>query len=357
MTLATPHRCTLAAIVVSLATGAWAQQYRVTPLVSDLPDEAAHKDALLVNPWGIAFNPQGFVWVANNETGSATLYDGNGSPQSLIVGIPSVPNSTAAGHPTGIVFSGAQDLVVTQGGASGPARFVFATLEGTISGWAPTVDQTHAIITVDSTGSQAIYTGLAVAQVGGASRLYAADFHNARVDVFDGSFQIVRGAAFADAGLPARFAPFGIQVIGDRVYVTYAKQDLKGQEEITGPGLGAVNVFDLNGNRLARVATGGPLNAPWGVAQSPGNFGSHSNEILVGNLGDGRINTFRRVPNHPLHFQFKGPLKDRGHPIEVEGLWGIAFGNGLSNQPTNTLFFAAGIDDEEHGLYGRIDRR
>lgn len=326
-------------------------RYRVTALVSDVPGAAAHTDPHLVNAWGVAFNPAGFVWVADADGGVSTLYDGNGvpspQPTPLVVAIPS-PTAGEAGHATGIVFSGGSDFVVTAGGVSAPARFMFATEDGTIAAWAPQVDFTHAIQVVPPV-DDASYKGLALAP----GRLFATDFHNARVDAFDGTFApLATPGGFVDPHLPAHFAPFGIAVLDGHVFVTFAMQDAAGDDEVTGRGLGVVDMFDTDGRLQARVAAGGKLNAPWGLAVSPSNFGEHSGQLLVGNFGDGRINTFEL---HHGQFQFKGQLEGPHGPIRIDGLWGLAFGNGISNQPTNTLFFAAGPDDESHGLYGRID--
>jgi len=345
------------ALSLAIASAAVAQPYRVTDLVSDTGG-AAHTDTALVNAWGIAFNPQGFVWVADNGTGKSTLYNGLGVPQSLIVSIPSVTNSEDPGSPTGIVFTGGDDFVVTQGSASGPARFIFATENGSISAWSPQVDMTHAIIMVDDSDENNIYKGLAVAPVGNSHRLYATDFHNNRVEVYDGSFGSIEVPGhFADPTIPPRFAPFGIQTIGDRIYVTYAMQDANAEDEIDGPGLGYVNAFTVDGFRIARIASRGELNAPWGIALAPQHFGQHSNELLIGNFGDGRINAFssHRSFVGVTTYRSEGPLRARGHAITIDGLWGIAFGNGLQNQPRDTLFFAAGPQHEGHGLYGRID--
>ena len=336
--------------------------YRQHNLVSDGSVTADHVDPNLVNAWGLAFNPFGFVWVANNGTGTSTLYDGAGSPQSLVVQIPT-PSDNSGGNPTGIVFNGSSGFVVTAAGASGASRFIFATEDGVIAGWAPSVDATHAIVAVDnSTSTGAIYKGLALSAGGNGQLLYAADFHNAKVDVFDSSFAPVDLAALAsakgnantpfhDRRIPAGFAPFGIQAIGGDIYVTYALQDADKKDEIAGRGLGYVDVYDPNGALLHRVASRGSLNAPWGVALAPAGFGRFSNTILIGNFGDGTINAYEPVLNFPL-----GALRGADHrPLKIDGLWGLAFGNGLAKQPVNTLFFAAGPDDEAHGLYGRLD--
>ncbi len=323
--------------------------YTMTALVSD-GSTTPHTDTHLVNGWGVAFNPNGYVWVANAETSTSTLYDGNGVPQSLVV---SIPDGTAGpANPTGIVYNGSSDFVVSQGGLSGAAPFVFVGEAGTLSGWAPGVNLNAAITVYDGSASGTSYKGLALAQQAGANFLYATDFHNGRVDVFDRSFAKVSAAGgFSDPGLPAGYAPFGIQAIGGKIYVAFAKQDATASDEVTGAGLGIVDVFDTSGTLLQRLVTDGPLNAPWGIAMAPANFGPFSSALLVGNFGDGKINAFN--PSTGAHL---GTLSDaNGSPIVIDGLWGIAFGNGINSQPTNTLFFAAGPNDETHGLYGRID--
>lgn len=324
--------------------------FKFTILVSDGAVPAAHIDPNLKNAWGIVFNPKGFVWVANNGTQKATLYDGNGVPQTLVVTLPEVASGPA--NPTGIVFNGSTDFVVSSGGKSGAAAFIFAGEGGTLSAWSPAVGPTNAFTVFDGSSANAVYKGLALAMSSSGNRLYAADFHNNRVDVFDKNFvKLSLPGAFQDALLPAGFAPFGIQAIGTKIYVTYAKQDIKMHDEEDGAGLGAVDVFDTDGNLLLRLAQGGPLNAPWGVTQAPANFGSLSNDILVGNFGDGTISAF-----DPTSGKFIGKLlQPDGSNFVQPGLWGIAFGNGLSAQPTNTLFFAAGPNEEADGVYGRLD--
>jgi uncharacterized protein (TIGR03118 family) len=326
-------------------------RFKSTILVSDGAVAAAHVDPNLKNAWGIAFNPKGFVWVANNGTQTATLYDGNGVPQTLVVTIPAVASGTA--NPTGIVFNGSTDFVVSSGGKSGAAPFIFAGEGGTLSAWSPGVGPTTAFTVFDGSSANAVYKGLALAASSSGNRLYAADFHNSRVDVFDKNFAklTLPSGAFQDTSLPAGFAPFGIQAIGAKIYVAYAKQDTEMHDEEDGAGLGAVDVFDTDGNLLQRLAQGGPLNAPWGMTQAPANFGSLSNDILVGNFGDGTISAF-----DPANGKFIGKLtQPDGSNVVQPGLWGIAFGNGLSAQPTNTLFFAAGPNHEADGAYGRLD--
>ncbi|HEX7910927.1 MAG TPA: TIGR03118 family protein [Paraburkholderia sp.] len=324
--------------------------FTVTALVSDGVVPAAHTDANLKNPWGVAFNPKGFAWVADNGTNVATLYDGNGVPQSLVVTIPAGKNGSAS--PTGIVFNGTSSFTVTQNGKSGVAAFIFTGEGGTITAWAPTVGPTNAFVMYDDGTGGAVYKGLALASINGSNFLYATDFHNSKIDVFDTNFtKVALPGAFVDPAIPAGFAPFGIQLIGSNLFVTYAMQDAAKHDDVAGPGLGMVDVYDTAGNLKQHFATGGPLNAPWGMAQAPANFGSMSGAILIGNFGDGRINAFNAVNGQSI-----GTLNGANNtPIVENGLWGIAFGNNLSNQPSNTLFFAAGPNAEANGLYGRID--
>jgi uncharacterized protein (TIGR03118 family) len=343
----------LAATISACAFGTSSGTYRQRNLVSDTPAiPAAHTDPNLVNAWGVAFNPFGFVWVANNGTGTSTLYDGDGNVQTLVVRIPA-PTADATGNPTGIVFYGGSNFVVSQGGLSGPSRFIFASEDGGISGWAPNVNLNNAVRVVNNGPSGAIYKGLAISADGTRPLLYATDFRNAKVDVFDGNFApvVLPGTPFRDPNIPAGYAPFGIQAINGDIYVSYAKQDADREDDVPGPGFGYVSVFDPNGEFVRRLITRGALNAPWGMALAPASFGRFSNRLLVGNFGDGRINAYDLASGKWL-----GALRGPDHkPIRIEGLWGIAFGNGLQNQPIDTLFFAAGPDDEQHGLYGRLD--
>ncbi|MGE5649464.1 TIGR03118 family protein [Noviherbaspirillum sp. UKPF54] len=332
-------------------TGNFYQQHN---LVSDGSNPADNTDPNLINSWGIAFNPFGPVWVADNGTGVSTLYDGNGKPQPLVVQIPGPANASGPGTPTGIVFNGSTGFVVSQGGASGASKFIFATEDGVIAAWAPNVDATHAIRMIDnSVATAAVYKGLALSAGGSGSLLYAADFHNNRIDVFDGSFKPVTlpAGAFSDPNLPAGFAPFGLQAIGGDIYVSYAKQDAAKHDDVAGVGLGFIDVYDPNGTLLRRVVSQGALNSPWGMTLAPAGFGQFSGRLLVGNFGDGLIHAYDAATG-----EFAGTLKDAGkRPIQIDGLWGLAFGNGFANQPVNTLFFAAGPGDEKQGLYGRIE--
>lgn len=327
-----------------------ATKFMATNLVSDGTLPAAHTDANLVNAWGMVFNPTGFVWVANNGTSKSTLYDGNGVPQTLVVSIPA--GTGGDGSPTGIVFNASQDFKVTQNGVTGASAFIFAGEHGTLSGWSPAVNRTNAVMVFDGGANGPVYKGLAISSYLGANYLYAADFRNNAIDVYDASFtRVTLPGSFRDPGLPAGYAPFGIQAVGDRIYVAYAKQAATGPDEVAGAGLGLVDVFASSGAFIKQLAMGGVLNAPWGMAMAPANFGTFSGDLLVGNFGDGTINAF-----NPSSGKLDGTLsKTDGMPIVIDGLWGIGFGNGVNAQPTNTLFFAAGPADESHGLYGRID--
>jgi len=326
--------------------------YRASALVSDGPVRAAQVDARLVNPWGIAFNPVGFVWVANNGSNTSTLYDGNGVPQTLVVSIPA--GSRGAAAPTGIVFNGSSDFVVSAGGLSGPAPFIFDGEGGTLSAWSPTVNRLNAITVYDDGAGGAVYKGLAIASNGGANTLYAADFHNNKIDVFNASFAKLTLAtgSFVDPQLPTGYAPFGIQAIGSRIYVAYALKQTGSDDEVAGPGLGVLAAFNTDGSFVAQlVGPNGALNAPWGIAMAPPDYGAFSNALLVGNFGDGSIHAFNATTGEAI-----GALTAAdGSRIVLRGLWGIAFGNGLNGQPTNTLFYAAGANDEANGVYGRID--
>ena len=306
-------------------------------------------DPNLVNAWGLAFNPFAVAWVADNGSGVSTLYDGDGHVQGLVVQIPT-PSATSGGTPTGIVFNGspsATSFVVN----GTPSKFLFATEDGVIAGWP---GGTQAFVAVDnSTTTGAVYKGIALSAGGSGQLLYATDFHNGRIDVFTNTFApaTLAAGAFIDPHLPSGYAPFGIQAISGNIYVTYAKQQAGSDDEAHGQGLGVVDVFDPNGVFLSRVATHGNLNAPWGIAMAPAGFGKFSNSLLIGNFGDGSINAFD-TKNYTPRGQLRG---SDGKAIKIDGLWGLAFGNGFADQPVNTLFFTAGPDDEHHGLYGRID--
>jgi uncharacterized protein (TIGR03118 family) len=339
--------------------------FTVTNLVADTAGTAAlTTDAHLVNPWGIAFGPTTAIWVADNRTATATQYDGNGKAQPTAT--PLVVNfaPSAAGvafNPTGIVFNASSDFVVSAT-ASGASHFIFAGEGGMIAGWSPGVDRTHAITAFTATDG-AVYKGLAIANNGTGNFLYATDFHGNKVDVFDAHFtkqaSSATAFAFVDPTLPAGYAPFGIQALNTgaagatEIYVTYAQQNgTDNHDQTNGAGLGLVDIFDTNGVFVSHlVGTGGLLNAPWGVALAPADFGTLSNAVLIGNFGDGKINAFATGTG-----AFVGAVSDaNGTAFALPGLWGIAFGNDTGNQPHNTLFFSAGVNDQANGEFGRID--
>ncbi len=342
----------IAAASIAFAVGsasAASTFYTQHNLVSDGAVTADHVDHNLVNPWGIAFNPFGDVWIADNGTGLSTLYDGSGVANSLVVQIPGVGG--APGAPTGTVSNSSKSFVVTKNGVSAPSAFIFVTEDGVISGWASSVDSTHAVVAVDNSASGAVYKGVALSANGSGSLLYATDFHNGKIDIFDSKFQSVPTTGFVDPALPKHFAPFGIQAIAGDIYVSYAKQDSDAHDNVNGAGLGYVDVYDPNGVMIRRLISRGHLNAPWGMALAPAGFGQFGSRLLIGNFGDGMINAYNLANG-----LWAGQLMDtQGQPIAISGLWGIAFGNGFANQPVDTLFFAAGTNDEANGLYGRID--
>jgi uncharacterized protein (TIGR03118 family) len=344
----------LAAVVLTTAAvagGAGAREaadiYNVHPLVSDgSTTPAAATDGSLVNGWGLSAGPTTPWWTSNNGTNTSTLYSGVGSKQALTV--------TVAGGPTGTVFNGnAADFVVSQNGKSGAARFLFATEAGTILGWSPAVNGTAAVVGVDRSSGGAIYKGLATVN----DRLYATDFHNGRVDVFDASFNpVATSGGFTDATVAKGFAPFGIQALGGNIFVTYAKQDSAAKDDDAVPGQAYVDEFTPDGQLVARVVNSGkknaPLNAPWGLAMAPADFSVFGGDLLVGNFGNGRISAYTQRANK---WVYKGQLRiGDGTPIAIDGLWAIAFGNGAAAGPTNTLYFLAGPGQEQHGLYGSI---
>lgn len=332
------------------AEGAPAGGYQVSALTSDGKVPAANSDASLVNPWGIAFNPSGPVWIANNGSNTSTLYIGGGSKFPLTVNIPAGSNGPA--NPTGIAFNDGSGFSVGSGLLSGSASFIFDGEGGTITGWSALADPFNAIVAYDDGSGGAVYKGLALASNNGAPFLYATDFHNGKVDVFDSGFRKLANSGFSDPQLPAGYAPFGILSIGGMLYVSYAMQQVPDKhDEVDGAGLGLIDVYDPAGQLLKRLATGGPLDAPWGLVLAPAGFGPFGGALLVGNFGDGRIHAY-----DPGSGALLGTLGDAsGQAIAIDGLWGLVFGNGLLDQPAGSLFFTAGSNGEADGLYGRID--
>jgi len=323
----------IALVMVSSAAMA---QYQLTNLVSNQVGQAKHVDPLLVNGWGLAYGPGGPFWVNDQGSGWSTIYDNAGVKQSLQVAVPSASGS-GPGMPSGLVFNGSQDFQI-QGGA---AVFIFATLDGTISGWVPSVNFNEALIAVNNPG--AVYTGLAVTSHDSGNMLFAADAANNKVDMYDATLTWV--GSFTDSTVPAGFAPFGIDDIGGLVFVSFAAQD-------GGPG-GFIDIYSEAGVFLKQLTSGSPLNQPWGFAAAPKNFGALSNTLLISNnVGvNGKINAFNTLTG-----EFVGALKDvNGKVIQIDGLWAIKFGGGSGKDGVkNTLFFTAGPGKELAGTFGKI---
>ena len=326
---------------MSIASAQGQNSYTKTRLVSDVPGRAQFTDPNLVNGWGIALG--GVFWVSDNGTGVSTLYALDGTPQSLVVTIPpSSSNSEGISAPTGQVFNAGTGFVVSGGSGSGPAFFIFVSEDGGISGWNPSADPTHAILVIDHSPQDAVYKGAAISDT--FDRLYVADFHNNRVEIYDQNFtEIDTSSTFLDPTLPSGYAPFGIQSINGLIYVAYAKQDASGEDDVPGPGHGFVSVFDMSGSFNKRLISNGPLNSPWGMALAPADFGFASGKLLVGNFGNGRINVFDADTG-----EGSGPVRNsKGLILTTDGLWGLSFADGA-------LYVTAGPEDETHGLFAKI---
>jgi len=328
------------AVLVFAAAPASAQTgYNQVNLVSDIPGLARVTDPSLQNPWGMASSATSPWWVSDNGTDLSTLYNGNtGAKSALVVSIP-------AQAPTGLVFNNTANFLLAN---NVKASFIFSTETGSIAAWN---GGSGTIAATMQSVPGAVYKGLAIGTANSASFLYAADFLQGKVQVFNSSFGTTSlSGNFTDPNLPSGYAPFGIKNLGGKIYVTYAQQSgIPGDiDEVHGAGLGVVDVFDTSGNLLDRVASGGTLNAPWGLALAPSNFGAFSNDLLVGNFGDGTINAF-----DPTSFAFEGQLLDvNGNPISIDGLWDLNFGNGANGGLKNSLYFSAGLNDEADGLVG-----
>jgi uncharacterized protein (TIGR03118 family) len=320
-------------------SGAAFAQYTATLLDSNVPGHGMHIDPLLVNGWGLAYLPGGAFWVSDAGSGWSTLYDGSGNPQSLQVLIPAA-NGPYGGSPTGIVANNSEQGFLVQGWSS---YFIFATLDGTIQGWSPISNPTESIIAVNNSTSGASYTGLAITNKTSGNMIYAADFANAKVDIYDSNFHLVK--SFTDPSLPSNFVPFGIQDIQGKVLVAYA--------DASGGPSGVIDVFTEDGVFLKHFIKGSPLNQPWGMALAPSNFGALSNTLLVSNnlnaVGD--INGFNTTTG-----KFVGTVTgSNGKPIHIDQIWGIEFGGGSAlNGQTNQLFWAAGPLNNVDGAFGYI---
>jgi len=326
-------------LALTVFSGAAMAQYQLTNLVSNQVGQAKHDDPLLVNAWGLAYGPGGPFWISDNGTGWSTLYTGTGVKKGLEVVVPSA-SGAGTGSPTGIVFNGSNDFMI-QGWNT---FFLFATLDGTISGWSPQTNPNQAVIMVPpSVSGGAVYTGLAITSKASGNVLFAADSANNKVDVYDGTFAKVN--SFTDPTVPAGFAPFGIQDINGLLFVAFASQ--------SGGSGGYIDVFSESGIFLKRVTQGPPLNQPWGLAAAPSNFGPLSNTLLISNNinKNGTINGF-----NVLTGQFVGTMKDtNGKVIHIDQLWGIEFGGGSpADGATNELFFTAGPSNNLAGTFGSI---
>lgn len=325
-------------LALIFASSAAMAQYQIKNLVSNQVGQAKQDDPLLVNAWGLARSPGSPFWISDNGSGWSTLYTGAGVKQGLQVTIPSA-NGSGPGQPTGIVFNGSNDFQV--GGWN--AFFLFATFDGTISGWAPQSNPNAAIIAVNNSSTLAQYTGLAITNHASGNFLFAADAWNNKVDMFDGNFKLLK--SFTDPTIPAGFAPFGIQDIDGLLFVSFAAQS-------GGPG-GVVDIYSEDGTWLKQLTSGAPLNQPWAFAAAPKNFGPLSNTLLIGNDngGSSTINAF-----NVLTGEFVGTVKDvTGKAIKIDQLWGLEFGGGTAkNGAKNQLFFTAGPNSSLAGTFGVI---
>jgi uncharacterized protein (TIGR03118 family) len=325
--------------------------YRQVNLVSDVAGVARSVDAFLVNPWGIVVH-NGVVWVADNGAGISTAYLPNGKILPYEIYTPG-PKYHGTANPTGMVFNPTNDFWINHINSTSPAHLLYATEQGTVEGWNFYINDSRAVIPIDNSSLDAVYKGIALGQVAGANFLYVTNFHSGYVEMYNGFFNRVK--AFTDPNIPAGYAPFGIRNIGDRLFVTYAKQDAAGQDDIPGRGNGFVDIFDLAGTTVTRLITQGTLNSPWGLALAPADFGEASNLLLVGNFGNGYIDTF-----DPQTGAFMGRLRDRsGNLIQIDGLWGLEFGEAIT-QPGGTahpvLYFTAGPNQETEGLLGYLTK-
>ncbi|HKQ71715.1 MAG TPA: TIGR03118 family protein [Polyangiaceae bacterium] len=319
-------------------------------LVSDQPGVGDNRDPHLINAWGLAFGPEGPAWVADNGSGFASVYDARARLLATVT-IPSRNGAAAKSTPTGQVYNG--DAAAFAGD-----RFIFVTEEGTVVGWQPGFDGL-ARQRVDNSPGGAVYKGVSIAHDHGATRLYAADFHNGRIDVLDANYQPIAPCegAFTDKDLPANYAPFNVFAFDDLLLVAYAKQQLPERvEDDAGKGRGFIELFDASGHLLERLISRGVLDSPWGMAVAPEGFGRISKRLLVGNFGDGRINVFGlALAGLKLTASFEGFIGDtHGDPLAIDGLWALGFPPSSADFDGKDLYFTAGPNEEESGLFGRL---
>jgi uncharacterized protein (TIGR03118 family) len=322
-------------------------------LVSDGFVDADHIDPNLINPWGISYPPTGPFWISDAGAGVTTLCNGTGATVIPTGGHAAIVISTSEddprpGIPTGQVFNGATGgFEITANDHTASASFLFATINGTISGWNPTVDPAATVIAVDDGPEGAVYTGLAIASTDAGKLLYVADFANHEVAVYDSSFKELD--PILDPFIPASYSPFNVQVLEGHLFVTFAQLGPDGRS-VDGLGKGYVDEFDLDGTLLHRIASNGPLDAPWGLAIAPASFGEFAGDLLVGNFGDGTINVYDRETN-----AFIGKLTgEDGTPIQNDRLWTLIPGNGGTGGDTQVIYFTAGLENEEHGVFGSL---
>jgi uncharacterized protein (TIGR03118 family) len=340
-------------LTLLFTTGALAQHYTQTNLVSDISGMAAVTDSNLKNPWGLARSSGSPWWVSNNGTGTSTLYDAKGNPQPatpLVVTVPPPKGSTDTATPTGVIFNGSMDFALAPGKV---AVFIFVTEDGTISGWNPAIDLHNAQLVVDNSKKGAVYKGATISEFHGRHYLYVTNFHSGEVEVYNSYFHRVRLSheAFDDDRIPYGYAPFNVQAIGRNLFVTYAKQDADKHDDVAGSGFGFVDVFSSSGELRARLQHGPWLNGPWGIVLAPGEFGEFSHSLLVGNFGSGNIAAF-----NPVTGRFQGLVKNPDNSVlKIDGLWGLSFGNNGAAGPSTTLFFSAGLNGEADGLFGTLN--
>lgn len=343
-----------------------------TPLVSNVPGLAPNTDRELINPWGFAETSSGQFRVAANGSGQGILFNAQGQKSGADINIPPPAGSPAGSTsaPNGVIINATADFVITLNGRSAPATMLFSTEDGTIAGWNPALSQTRAVIAADQSGHGAVYKLLTMDQAGGANYLYATNFHNDTVDVFDAHFtrHTFFSGQFTDPNAPAGFAPFGIKNVNGVLFVSYAKQDAAKHDDVAGPGNGFIDEFTSDGRFIKRFASGTAaggtltaLNSPIGATFAPAGFGNFGGDLLIGNFGDSHVSAF-----DPNSGQFLGQLQDTsGHPLvltagitgaggNTKGLWGIGFGNGQGGAGAQSMFFADGPNDETDGVFGKV---
>lgn len=356
-TIAAAAALGLTLVVAAGSAQAGFEELSQTNLVSDGFVPALQTDPKLINPWGVSFNPgKSPFWISDNNSGFSSIYAVNGSSVKInaispvVIATPPLQTPGTAA-PDGQVFVGGLGFNVTGNGQTGAAAFLFATEDGTISGVSFGIgNSTHSFLEVDKSmgGTGAVYKGLAVGTSGGKNLLYASNFRAGTVEVYNTAFQLVN--TITDLTVPAGYAPFNVQVLNGKLYVTFALQDAAKHDDVAGPGHGFVNSFNLDGTGMQRIASGGQLNSPWALDLAPSSFGALAGDLLVGNFGDGTIGVFDKTTN-----AFLGDLRDlTGHEIQIGDLWALVNGGGGSDGVLGTLYFTAGVQDEVHGLFGSL---